>query len=212
MKPSGGLPVWLKAVTAIAVLVFAAGLVVYLTRGSSGGTDPAPGGASGGAVGSDAGAGSGSSAGAAAGSDAGAAPTRLAPAPPEGMLLVTHPDGTPWFFVDARPVTFGDYAKLIPHQKRPPGAKDDDPVTLVPYNYAQAYARGAHKRLIRAEEWYAVTRTAGLVEAPPDVWEWVDVEGGGKERLVRMKNRQAMRPETAQPDVTFRLAEDLSKP
>jgi hypothetical protein len=127
------------------------------------------------------------------------------------MLLVSHPDGSPWFFVDARPISFADYAKVIPHQKRPTGARDDDAVTGVAFNYAQAYAHALHKRLIKAEEWYAVTKAAGLVEAPADTWEWVDVEGGGHDRLVRMKNRQAMRPETAQPDVTFRLAQDLPK-
>jgi hypothetical protein len=127
------------------------------------------------------------------------------------MLLVSHPDGTPWFFVDARPVAVGDFAKVITHWKRPASAKDDDAVTQVAFTFAQAYARGVHKRLIKAEEWYPVTRTPGLVDAPADTWEWVDVEGGGQTRLVRMKGRQAVRPETAQADVTFRLAQDLTK-
>jgi hypothetical protein len=209
VKPSGGLPMWLKAVTALAALVFAVGLVVYLTRGSGGSNGATPGSASGGASGSDAGVGSGT--GASSGTGGGSAPGHLAPAPPAGMLLVSHPDGTPWFFVDARPVAVGDFARVITHWKRPASAKDDDPVTLVAYTFAQAYARGVHKRLIKAEEWYAVTRVVGLTEAPADTWEWVDVEGGGQTRLVRMKNRQAMRPETAQADVTFRLAEDLTK-
>jgi len=199
MPARGGLPAWIKLLTVIAVIVFGAGLAVYLTRSKPTGETP------------------GTTAAIDAGTiGQGGTPTidarpqnAPAPTPPAGMLLVTRTDGTPWFFVDARPVSVGEFIKVFPKQKRPPGAKDGEPMTMVPYTYARAYAQSTGKRLIKAEEWYAVTRTVGLVDAPANTWEWVEVEGAGQERLVRQRGKTAMKPATGQPDVTFRLAQDL---
>src|SRR5262249_13651350 len=111
--PSAGLPGWIKALTVLAVLAFATGLTVYLVRRNAGENA-----ASGSAVHSDVGGSAASGAGPGPGSGpaadkpatpiTGAAPGGHethpeGPTPPPGMLLVPHPDGTPWFFVDARP-------------------------------------------------------------------------------------------------------------
>ncbi len=193
--PRAGLPLWIKAITAIAVIVFAGGLIVYLARGKTNGASTTDAGTASGAI----------------VNDARPAAQLTAPTPPPGMLLVTRSDGSPWFFVDARPVSVRDLLAKFPREKRPAGAKDDDPATMVAYTYARAYAQAVGKRMIKAEEWYAVTRTPGLVDAPAGDWEWVDVEGAGAERLVRQRGKTAMRPATAQSDVTFRLALDLPK-
>ena len=57
------------------------------------------------------------------------------------------PDGAPWFFVDARPVTAAEWAKGFPKLKAPKAAALDKPVINAPYNFAKAYAQTVGKRL-----------------------------------------------------------------
>jgi serine/threonine-protein kinase len=187
-------PRWLLALTILSVLVLGVGAVVFLTRG---GTDEAKGGTE--PVARDA--------APAPAPDARPAPPEP-PRPPPGMVLVTRADGTPWFFVDARPVTHGQYAKLFPKQKKPSPKLDPQPVTSVAYNFARAYADSAKMRLIRADEYDAAMATAGVEKPPQGLYEWVDGDGGDK-KLVRSGIKQSSRPQTGHKDVTFRLAVDV---
>ena len=190
--PRSRLPGWLIAVTILSVLVFAAGLVVYLTGG--GDDAPAP---------------------AATPADAqvlapviDAAPAAPDPVPPEGMALVRNPDGSPAFFVERAPVSHGAYAKVFPKQKKPSPKLDGKPVTGVAYNFARAYAQSAGRRLLTADEYDAALATPGVEAAPPGLWEWVDA-GEGDQKTVRRPGDAAKRPQTGQKDVTFRLALDI---
>ncbi|HUQ06522.1 MAG TPA: protein kinase [Kofleriaceae bacterium] len=190
-----GLPGWLWAVTAIAVIIFGVGLVVHFTRGSSAGGD-----------------GGGTASGSAVIVDAGAveidapAPPPL-PTAPTGMVLVLKSDGAPWFFVDARPVTAAEYYAAFPKVKKPKGTVNDKPVVMAPYNFAKAYAQTTGKRLLTADEWAAAAITPGVIASPTQL-EWVS-PAAGKEAPVRAVGKSATRPLAGQKDVTFRLAKDL---
>jgi serine/threonine-protein kinase len=191
-----GLPVWLWAVTGLAIIIFAVGLIVHTTR------DHAAGG----------GAGDGTSTGSAAIVDAGtppidAAPAVVLPTPPAGMVLVLKPDGAPWFLVDARPVTAGDFSAAFPKLKKPTAAQKDQPVVNAAYNFAKAYAQTAGKRLLTADEWEAAVVTPGVIASPTQL-EWVS-PAVGKEAPVRAPGKAATRPLAGQKDVTFRLGKDL---
>ncbi|MBZ0236354.1 MAG: SUMF1/EgtB/PvdO family nonheme iron enzyme, partial [Deltaproteobacteria bacterium] len=129
------------------------------------------------------------------------------PTPPEGMVLVTRPDGSPWFFVDARPVTAAEFSKAFPKLKKPTAAMRDKPVVNAPYNFAKAYAQTAGKRLLTSEEWEAAVVTPGVIASPTQL-EWVS-PAVGKEAPVRAPGKAATRPLAGQKDVTFRLAKDL---
>jgi len=192
-----GLPGWLWAVTALAVALFVVGLIVYLSRGQGS---------------TGAGTGSGSATGSAVVIDAGPPPVDAAVAPPrptapDGMVLVVKPDGTPWFFVDARPVTAADYAKAFPKLKKPAAAIATQPVVNAPYNFAKAYAQTAGKRLLTEAEWDAAVITTGVIASPAQ-FEWV-APATGKEAPVKAPGKAAKRPLAGQKDVTFRLAGDL---
>ncbi len=198
LAPRRGLPGWLWLVTAAAVLTFAAGLVVHLTRGAPAGV--APPGAGGEPV---------------TAIDAGplpvdAPPPPPPPVPPAGMVLVTRADGAPWFFVDARPVTAAEYAAVFTNLKPPSKAAADKPVVNAPYSFARAYAQKVDKRLLTAEEWEAAVITPGVIASPAQ-FEWV-APAVGKEAPVRAPGRAAMRPQTGQKDVTLRLGRDLPPP
>ena len=198
----GGLPRWLLVVSAMSVAVFLIGLVVYLTR------EPRTATASGGgALDGGTGSGSGSSPGAVA-IDAAPAPPPD-PTPPAGMVLVKK-DGKPWFFVDARPVTAGEYATVYPPKKgkKPTAAEAALPVKSVPYNFAKSYADTTHKRLLTGEEWDAAIRTTGVI-AQPALFEWV-APAVGTSAPVRAPGKSGTRALTAQKDVGFRLARDLA--
>jgi serine/threonine-protein kinase len=195
--PRRGLPGWLWAVSALALGVFVVGLIVYLTRGGS--------------KASDASAGAGS-ASAASEVDAGAPPIDApdAPAPPAappGMLLVSRPDGMPWFFVDVRPVTGAEYAAAFPKLKKPTAAAAGKPVVNAPYNFAKAFAETVGKRLLTAEEWDAAVITTGVIASPVQ-FEWVS-PAVGKNAPVHAPGKVQQRPLTGHKDVTFRLARDL---
>lgn len=194
---AGRLPRWLWVVTALAAAVFVAGLVVFLGKG-----EPAT-------------AGTGSGSGSAV-HDAGVAapPVDAAPAPvlpvaPAGMVLVLRADGTPGFFVDARPVTAAAYAVGFPKLKKPSAAAADQPVVNAPYNFAKAYAQTVGKRLLTADEWQAAATTPGVI-ASSSLFEWV-APAVGKKAPVRAPGKQEERPLSGQKDVTFRLAQDLPK-
>lgn len=193
-----GLPGWLWAVSALAVGVFVVGLVVHLTR-------------SGAAPQRDSAGGSGSGS-ASASVDAGVPPID-APAPPPppaappGMVLVTRADGTPWFFVDVRPVTAAEYAVAFPKLKKPTAAAAPRPVVNASYTFAKAYAQTVGKRLLTAEEWDAAVITTGVIASPAQ-FEWVS-PAVGKNAPVRAPGKVEKRPLSGQKDVTFRLARDL---
>jgi formylglycine-generating enzyme required for sulfatase activity len=132
------------------------------------------------------------------------------PTPPAGMALVLHPDGTPWFFVDANPVPHGAYCKVFPKQKKPSPKLDPQPVTGVAYNFARAFAQATQKRLLTDEEYQAALATPGVEAAPAGMWEWVDAPSGSDEKKsVRQAGKKATRPQTGQKDVTFRLGADV---
>jgi eukaryotic-like serine/threonine-protein kinase len=192
-----GMPGWVWAVTLLAIGLFVVGLVVHLTRGgkpSDADESPGTGTASGIVV------------------DAGAPPVDAAPEPvrptaPAGMVLVEKTDGTPWFFVDARPITAAEYASAFPKLKKPSAAAADKPVVNAPYNFAKAYAQTVGKRLLTGEEWEAAAITTGVI-ASPTQFEWVAPAVGNK-APVRAVGKAATRPQSGQKDVTFRLGKDL---
>ncbi len=190
----GGLPRWLWVVTALSMVIFAVGLVMYLSRGS---TSAPPGEAPGAPV---------------VVIDAAPPPIDAAPAPaapeaPTDMVLVRKADGTPWLFVDVRPVTAAAYAAGFPKLKPPAAAIADDPVVMAPYNFAKAYAQTVKKRLLTAEEWDAAVRTPGVI-ATPATYEWV-APAVGKAAPVRAPGKTGMRTMKGHKDVTFRLGLDL---
>ncbi len=194
-----GLPGWLWAVSVLALGVFVVGLVMYLSKGGAAKRDATGGSGTGGATGS-------------AVVDAGPPPVDAAPAPvrppaPPGMVLVTRADGTPWFFVDVRPVTAAEYATTFPKTKKPTAAAAGKPVVNVAYNFAKAYAQTANKRLLTAEEWDAAVVTTGVIASPAQ-FEWVS-PAVGKQAPVRAPGKAEKRPLAGHKDVTFRLAKDL---
>src|SRR5262249_49413155 len=146
-----GLPVWLIVLTLASVALFVAGLVVFLSRGDAGETaTPATGSTT-------------------------PEPTAVAPGSaaqqPAGMVLVKHPDGKPWFYVDEKPVTLSAYRSLYPDHQQPGGP--DDPVVMISYDEARSYAKTKSGRLLRSDEWDAATVTPGVVVVD-GVFEWVE--------------------------------------
>jgi serine/threonine protein kinase len=138
-------------------------------------------------------------------------PTQPAPArpkPPAGMLLVTRADGTPWFFVDARPVSRGDYKALFPQHTMADGP-EAEPVTGIAFHYARAFAQSKGKRLLSAEEWRAATKTEGFANAG-GLWEWVADASSKRDQHAAIHPRDgiATRGGANAGDVTFRLATD----
>ncbi len=190
-----GLPGWLLGVSAASVLVFAVGLGLKLCGPMPDPPEEPPPPAD--------------AAVAAENVSIDAAPPAL-PTPPEGMLLVTRDDGSPWFFVDAEPVDHSDYAAIFPKQKK--RRKSKRAVTGVAYKYAQAYADAKQKRLLSAEEWQAAARTAGFVAAGKQLWEWIgeapDAAGQSKKPVISAEGG-AMRKSRGGKDITFRLGSDL---
>ena len=188
-----GLPRWVWIVTALAVIVFVIGLVRFLGRGDAAApTTVAPG---------------------VAVQDAGPPPPIDAPPPPplptapDGMVLVLRADGTPWLFVDARPVTAREWAKGFPKLKAPKAAALELPVVNAPYNFAKAYAQTVGKRLLTDAEWQAAIATSGVV-ASPTMFEWI-APAVGKQAPVRAPGKQAQRALAGGADVTVRLGRDL---
>jgi hypothetical protein len=135
------------------------------------------------------------------------------PTPPDGMLLIRHPDGSPWLFVDAQPVSHAEFATIFPKHKKPKGA-DAKPVTDVAFTFARAFATSNAKRLLRADEWEAAQATTGFVGAGSAVWEWIDDAAAAADQrtVTTIANgtvKTARRASKAYKDVTFRMGRDL---
>jgi serine/threonine-protein kinase len=135
------------------------------------------------------------------------------PQPPAGMLLVTRPDGGPWFFCAAGAVTLAEYADRFPQQKQKSRdkRKNRQPVIKVSFDYAQAYAHELKGRLPTPEEWQACAATSGFQPAG-ELWEWVDdgTEGAQAPRPVRgHPDRSTTKIPGGQSDVTFRVVRHL---
>lgn len=128
--------------------------------------------------------------------------TGTAPAPPPGMLLVTRPDGTPWLYVDARPVSAGAFRTVFADH----AGSGDEPVVLISYDQARSYAGTRDRRLLRGDEWNAAAELPAFVVAD-GLAEWVESPEGKRE--VRKKGKTEVRPDGPQKDVTFRMAKDI---
>jgi serine/threonine-protein kinase len=142
--------------------------------------------------------------------DAGVAAAPPAPpAPPQGMILVSSPDGKPLSFVDRAAVSNAEYGAMIRAHRfaKKNGAK---PVTGISYDHAETFARLKGKRLLRADEWPAALAADGFTAAGMKIWEWVDDGKGGPRRAVRRApSGEAVRDGRGSASVTFRLARDL---
>lgn len=127
-----------------------------------------------------------------------------------GMVLVRHTDGVPWFFVDAAPMTHGDYAKIYPDRKQPSPELDGRPVVDVSYPQAKEAATEARARLILPVEYDAALKTEGFVPPPAGTWEWIETaQPEASDQQVRSGRRSATRPAGGGPDVTFRTVVDV---
>jgi eukaryotic-like serine/threonine-protein kinase len=184
---------WLVAITALSVLVFAAGLLVYLF-----GPREAP-------------------PTVARAIDAGVADAAPPPRPPlvtpDGMMLVARPDGTPWFFIDVAPVSHGAFAAAYPALKKPQRQKKKNALPVVEVSYAEAEAHGESlgKRLPKDDEWAAAETVIGWTSAG-ELWEWVDdgSRGAQARRAIRAAGgKQDRRVPRGYPNVTYRLVQDL---
>jgi eukaryotic-like serine/threonine-protein kinase len=189
--PRAGLPGWLVALTFVCIALFVTGLVVYLRRGdrpASRATSTAP----------------------AHRSDRAttAAGRTSPPAPASDTVVVRRSDGTPWFVVDARPVSDAAFRQLFKDHVQP--AAPRGVVVMVSYNDARAYAGTGNGRLLTPDEWDAALHTPG-VEPAGDLLEWVESPDAGDEKtkLVRGIGASQTRPDQAQPDVTFRVKKPL---
>ena len=180
--PKAGLPVWLVMVTLASLALFVAGLVTYLGR-----EEPAPQPAT--LVGSG-------------GSGSGSVQTQAQT--PAGMILVKHPDGTPWFYVDALPVSAAAYQTLFADHTQAGSA--DAPAIDVSYDEARSFAKTRSGRLLRSDEWDAAVATPGVITRE-GVFEWVESPEG--KRAVRQPHKTVVRPDNPQADVSFRVAKDL---
>ena len=143
-----------------------------------------------------------------------AAPVRrVDPAVPPGMLLVRKPDGSPWLFVAATPVSHGEYAEARPEEKQPQKRKklNAQPVVQVAYAQAESFALAKGARLPTPDEWAAAAATEGFKPAGK-LAEWVD-DGSVGQQAARATRTHPDKAEKLRPgphaNVTFRLARDL---
>ena len=188
--PRAGLPGWLVALTFVCIALFVAGMVVYLRRDG----EPA-----------------GRTAGNQPSRDAGAAtaPADGQPepptAPPNDMVLVRKPDGAPWFYVDARPVTVASFRQLFARHEQAGG--DGDAVVMASYNEARSYAKTRGGRLLTSDEWDSAATTPGF-RVSGDLLEWVE-SPDETNKVARQHGKSIVRPDKPQKDVTFRMAKQL---
>ena len=187
--PRAGLPGWLVALTFVCIALFVTGLVVYLRSGS--GTRSGATGATGATP--------------AHGPPAGGA---TAPPAPGDTVVVRRSDGTPWFAVDARPVSDAAFRQVFRDHAQP--AVPSGAVVMVSYNDARAYAGTRNGKLLTPDEWDAALRTPG-VQPAGDLLEWVESPEAvdAKTKLVRQIGTSQTRPDQAHPDVTFRVKKPL---
>jgi eukaryotic-like serine/threonine-protein kinase len=184
---------WLVAVTVVSGLIFLTGLGLLLfgPRGAPAAAPPSD-----------------------AAPRADAAPlVRPDPVAPAGMVLVRKPDGAPWMFIAAAPVSHGEYAEAHPDEKQPQKRKklNAQPVVQVAYAQAESHARSRGARLPTPDEWAAAAKTAGFKPAGK-LAEWVD-DGSVGQQAARAVRVHPDRAEKLRPgphaNVTFRLAKDL---
>jgi serine/threonine-protein kinase len=189
VMPRAGLPGWLAALTFVSIALFVAGLVVYLRRDG----DPA-----GGTIGH-------------APPRGAETKTAVADGPPEvqppsgATVLVRKPDGTPWFYVDARPVTVAAFRQLFGTHEQAGGA--EDPVVMVSYNEARSYAKARGARLLTSDEWDSAATTPGF-GVSGELLEWVESPDENT-KVARQRDKSIVRPGNPQKDVTFRMAKQL---
>ncbi len=177
--PRARLPGWLVALTFVCIALFVAGLVVYLRRDAAG-----------------------SSPTGAAARDAGSAAADADPAPPSDMVLVRRADGTPWFYVDARPVSVASFRALFGTHEQ--AGDPDDAAVMVSYNEARSYAKTRGGRLLTSEEWDSAAKTPGF-RVSGELLEWIE-SPDDKSKQVRQVGKSIARSDQAQKDVTFRMA------
>jgi tRNA A-37 threonylcarbamoyl transferase component Bud32 len=189
--PSAGLPAWLIVLTLASLALFVAGLVAYLTRPDAPAKSAGGSGSNGGFAVIDRPGGPGSG-GSGATNDA-----------TSTMVMVKHPDGSPWFLVDEAPVPASAFKRLFSTHAQPGAA--DAPTVLVGYDGARSYASTRGGRLLRSDEWDAAVVTPGVVVAD-GLYEWVESPEG--KRTVRQHGKALQRPDKEQRDVTFRVAKD----
>ena len=118
------------------------------------------------------------------------------------MVLVKHPDGSAWLYVDPQPVNLAAYRQFADHQQT---GSAEDAVVMITYDQARSYAKSRGGRLLRSEEWDAAAVTPGVVVAD-GIFEWVESPEGKKQ--VRQHGKMQVRPDKEQKDVTFRVAKD----
>jgi hypothetical protein len=185
--PRAGLPGWLVALTFVCIALFVAGLVVYLRRDGSAIGNPGP------LPARDAG--------------AAAAITDAVTAPSGDMVLVRKSDGTPWFYVDARPITVAAFRQVFAKHEQA-GSADGDPVVLVSYNDARSYAITRGGRLLTTTEWDSAVATPGF-QVAGNLFEWVE-SPGEKDKVARQPGKSVVRADKPQNDITFRMAKNSS--
>ena len=181
--PPRAFPGWLVALTFLCIALFVAGLVVYLRRAQAPepGADPPPKDA---AVAAD------------------AAPSTV----PQGMLLVTRKDGTK-FYADIRPVSVKSFQSVFQSHKQT--GSPDDPVVMVSYADARAYANTRNGRLLTSEDWDAASTVEGfVVSTPTKLYEWVD-SPPEQDKTIRLHGVKETRPDAKYKDVTFRMARNV---
>jgi tRNA A-37 threonylcarbamoyl transferase component Bud32 len=123
-----------------------------------------------------------------------------------GTVLVRKRDGTPWFYVEARPVSAAAFRQVFTSHEQPgdPG----NAVVMVSYTQARSYANTRGGRLLTGDEWDSAVATPG-VQVSGDLLEWVESPDESK-RTARQRGKSAVRPDKEQPDVTFRMAKPLA--
>jgi hypothetical protein len=120
------------------------------------------------------------------------------------MILVKRADGSPWFYVDAEPVTAAAYQTVFGDHTQP-GAPTD-PAIDISYDEARSFAKTRAGRLLRSDEWDAASVTPGVL-THQGTFEWVESPEG--KRTVRQHGKTLVRPDNPQHDVSFRVAKDL---
>lgn len=135
----------------------------------------------------------------------GAASSGLPAGSPAGMLLVKKPDGTPWFYADARPLTVAAYREVF--QQHVQDGTPADAVVMISYTEARSYAVTHGGRLLTREEWDAAAGTPGL-DLPAGLHEWVE-SPEEKAKTIRARGATMTRSDKRYPDVTFRTARSL---
>ncbi|MDB4963720.1 MAG: serine/threonine protein kinase [Myxococcales bacterium] len=180
-------PGWLVLITLLSIAVFVAGLVVYLRKGDTPAQGASPGAGT-----------SPPAKDASVGANVGAAASEA----PAGMRLVRKPDGSPWFYTDAQPVSVAAYRQVF--SKHEQAGKPEDPVVNLSYTEAKSFALTRGARLLTSAEWDAAVVTPN-VAVVPGLFEWVD-SPDEKKRIVRHHGKTLTRPDQKQKDVTFRTA------